>query len=105
MDEMARIKRVEVDEMVDADLLRETGRALHGERFQLLLAKELSIPPSFLSDILSGKKALPAKHRITLAELCHRWLMDVPSKVASVEAYSKAWRAKMLADRNAAGES
>jgi hypothetical protein len=60
--------------------------------FQTLLAKDLGLPTGFLSEILNNKKLLPARHRTTLANLCHQWLMALPEKTAAVEAFGKAWR-------------
>jgi hypothetical protein len=55
----------------------------------------LSLPPGFLSEIVSGKKPLPHKHRATLASLCHAWLMQLNEKKTSVESIEWEWRDRM----------
>ncbi len=92
---MARINKSEFARAGDAELLGLTGKALYGERFQAWLAKDLGLPTGFLSEILNGKKPLPAKHRATLANLCHAWLMSLSEKKESMEAFERTWRERM----------
>jgi hypothetical protein len=92
---MARIKGADFAEIGDAELLRLTGNALYGDRFQAALAKDLGLPKGFLSEILSGKKPLPERHRATAANLCHRWLMSLSEKRASIEAIERSWRDRL----------